>query len=241
MNGCLRLVVGSLVIAGAISACGSTEGASRPAGAGDGNTDARESVDAGGPLSKPLSCPGEGVANRPLPAESIFDALRKAAGYDFLERRPIAASDPEASPYPLLSLGTPCERAADVSACTSGLAGLSSNHEVLFPYDVGTSIGGPKGFYLVYSKGDTVGKISNLGELKTALPTVDSAVAALMYAEAASYRVECTREWLRQEADGFVVLASNGSACQRNRIVLFIRPDGTIEERDKVSYEAPCF
>ena len=232
-------------IAAACDDAASTEVTPSDAGAGGADVVAEAASpapDAGGPLSRPLACPGEGIVHEAFPDQEIFEALRTAAGFEFLERRAVYDSDAaaEVSSHPPLSLGTPCAGAADASACTAALAALSSGGEVLFPYAVDTAALGPKGFYLAYTKGDTVGKIASAGELKAVLAKVDSPVSALMYAEAASYRVMCTMDWYRQEPDGFVVLAEKGPRCRRSRVVLFVRADGAIEERDSVAYDSPC-
>ncbi|MBX3208938.1 MAG: hypothetical protein KF764_28155 [Labilithrix sp.] len=249
MNARFVLAALGLCFGGAAgAACDSSTGVAPSSDAGTGLPDGDTApvvsdpslLDAGGPLSRPLSCPGEGIVGEPFPDTEIFEALRTAAGLDFLERRAVYSSDAGLDSYPPLSLGTPCGGAADAAACTSALAALSGDGETLYAYGVDTAAFGPKGFYFVYTKADAVGKITNVGELRTVLPSVDSPVAALMYVQAASYRVMCTRDWYRQEPDGFVVLAESGPPCRRNRVVLFVRADGTIEERDSVTYESAC-
>lgn len=215
--------------------------ASAGASPADASTDAARELDAGGPLSRPLSCPGAGVVREPFPDSEIFEALRVKTGLDFLERRAVESTDASA-PWPPLSLGTACAGASDSSQCTNKLAAISSGGEILYPSDLGTFLFSPKGFYFAFSRGDTVGKISSLSELRALTPVVDSAVAALLYAEASSYRVECTTDWFRAEPDGFVVLASkrDRNPCYRDRVVLFIGQDATIEVRDKISSPAAC-
>lgn len=229
-----------LVMASVVAACASNESPGAPIdtarAAGVGEADPGAADPAAEPsLSRPLGCSGEGVVSEPMPGKEIYEALRLEAGVDFIERRAIE----DTGSWPSLSVGTPCSGASDSSACTTALASLTST-EVLLPFDLDTFASGPKGFYLVYSKGNTVGKISNAAELRALVPTVDAPAVALMYAEAAAYRVECTTNWVREDADGFVVLSSNGPACRRNRILLFVGRDGTIEERKKTPGDSAC-
>jgi hypothetical protein len=191
-----------------------------------------------GSFTRPLACPGEGVANEPMPAKEIFEALRVELGFDFLERRPLEASGVDGSGF-ALSVGTACSTAAAPAVCASALSAVAST-DALFHFKLDTFVKPPPGYYLAYSKGDVVGKISTPAELRALLPTVGRPVAALMVAEAADYRVECTRSWLREEPGGFVLLTTKGPACGRDRITLLVKPDGTLEERTKVKTQSAC-
>src|SRR5690606_8426497 len=103
----------------------------------------------------------------------------------------------DAGTRPSVRAGIPCSGATDHEACETILAQLSSGGEALRPaFDeddhmrafFAGSEAGPPGYYLAYTKGDEVGKVSNRTELGTIFPTVDTPAKALLYANAAGYR-----------------------------------------------------
>lgn len=201
-------------------------------------------LDTGGALVAPFTCGRDGIQGEPRPGVPLLEQLRIAAGLDALEERRAVVAASDAGITPALRAGVPCSSSTDHDACEAAFAQLSSGGEALRPpFDEVDFIGGvfaggmtgPAGYYLAYTKGDAAGKVSNRTELRALFPTVDTPAKALLYANAAGYRVECqlAAGWLREEADGWILVASRGheKRCTRTDVVLFVRRDGTTEER----------
>jgi hypothetical protein len=227
----------------AVTACVSTPTSSPQATPVEGGTDAPADgvldagvLDAGGPLTAPFTCPADALSG-PHPDDAVFELLRLAAAMDSVEERVAEASGSDAGILGVshATAGSPCSQASDRPACKAALAQLSNDGEALYPsFYERDFIREPKpGYWLAYTKKDTVGKVSNAAELHALFPTVDSPVKVLVYAEAAGYRVECHNPWLREEADGYVILASRGheKRCTRSDVVLFVGRDGRTQER----------
>lgn len=208
-------------------------------------SDAARKLDTRGALVALFTCQVDAVQGEPRPGVPLLEQLRVAAALDVLEERLAVDAGLDAGIRPSVRAGVPCSGSTDHEACETAFAQLSSGGEALRPaFDEVDYISaffegqkaGPPGYYLVYTKGDAVGKVSNHAELRTLFPTIDTPAIALLYANAAGYRVECHRAdgWLREEADGWVLLASRGheKRCSRTDVVLFLRRDGTTEERD---------
>ncbi len=202
-----------------------------------------------GPLTAPFACGTDGIYNEPRPGEAVAELLRAAAGWDALEERPAAPT----GLVSLLRAGEPCSGAVDKDACKTAFAQLSSGGEALRPgFDEDDIVvafldGGakPTGYYLAYTKGDTVGKVSNASDLRAAFPTINTPAVALLQAHAAGYRVECHRAdgWLREETAGWILVASRDHhrRCFRTDVLLFVRRDGTTEERQAIEDQPdPC-
>ncbi|MBX3222148.1 MAG: hypothetical protein KF795_16645 [Labilithrix sp.] len=215
---------------------------------------AGETLDHGGPLSAPFTCPVDAIQHEPRPAAIVLEQLRVAAGLDVLEERAVveatdAAAGPELKPE---RAGAPCTTASDRPACEEAFAQLSSGGEVLRPpFDESdfmwkfTRKQTVRGYFLAYTKGDEVGAIASPSQLRALFPSVDTPATALVYANAAGYRVECQQlsGWIREETDGWVLLASRGheERCSRTDVVLWLRRDGTFEERDTLENQNdPC-
>lgn len=208
-------------------------------------SDAGRTLDAGGALSAPFTCQVDSIQHEPRPGIPLLEQLRVAAGLDVLEERlAIGASDAGANAS--ARAGVPCSGATDHDACEAAFAQLSSAEALRPAFDevdymaalLDGSTAGPPGYYLAYTKGDAVGKVSNRTELAAVFPIIDSPAKALLYANAAGYRVECQHAegWLREETGGWVLIASRGHErrCSRTDVVLFLRRDGTTEERDVI-------
>lgn len=222
-------------------------GAGLPEAAADAADGGPRTLDAGGEVVAPFTCARDSIQGEPRPAGIVLEQLRAAAGLDVLEERFVletTESDAGTGPEPARA-GTPCANAADRATCEAAFAALSSGGEVLRPafdeVDYMAAFfakGKASGHYLAYTKGDTVGKVSNQSELHALFPTVDTPAKALLYANAAGYRVECHRAegWIREEADGWVIVASRGheARCTRTDVLLWLKRDGTTEERDVI-------
>lgn len=208
-------------------------------------SDAGRTLDAGGALSAPFTCEVDTIQKEPRPGVPLLEQLRVAASLDVLEER-LAVGVSDAGANPNVRAGVPCSGATDHDTCEAAFAQLSSGGEALRPafdevdymaarLDGSTS---PPGYYLAYTKGDAVGKVSNRTELAAVFPIIDSPAKALLYANAAGYRVEChhAEGWLREETGGWVLIASRGheKRCSRTDVILFLRRDGTTEERDVI-------
>jgi hypothetical protein len=169
-----------------------------------------------------------------------YSSSRVAGGLDALEERRAVDAEVDGSARPAVSAGTPCSGATDHAARETAFAALSSGGEALRPAfdEVDFAEASPPGYYLAHTKGDAVGKVSNRAELRTLFPTIDTPAKALLYANAAGYRVECQHAngWLREEPDGWVLVASRDHAlrCSRTDVLLFLRRDGTTEEREVI-------
>jgi hypothetical protein len=209
--------------------------------------DAGRRLETGGALVAPFTCQVDPIQGEPRPGAPLLEQLRVAAGLDALEERLAVGAELDAGTRPGVRAGIPCSGATDHEACETAFAQLSSGGEALRPaFDESDyldaffegSDAGPPGYYLAYTKGDVVGKVSNRKELGAVFPTIDTPAKALLYANAAGYRVECQHAdgWLREEADGWVLVASRGheKRCSRTDVVLFLRRDGTTEERDVI-------
>jgi hypothetical protein len=214
----MRIASSFVVVALVVAGCGSSSDDSDP-----------------GPLTSPIGCLGEGVAREPMAGPVILEGLRAAAGVDFLERRVIGSS----ASWPPLHAGTACAKATNAATCTAALEALTSDH-ALFPFMLDTFAQRPAGFYLVYSKGDAVGIVVTPEQLKALVGPVVAPVDAYAVAEAAGYRVECTKNWVREEADGFVVLTTKGQPCRRSTVVLFVGRDGGISTRSSTPGDTAC-
>ncbi len=244
----IRLVSGpllSIVAMGALFGC--SGGAGGP-GAGEGNSvDAGpRTLNAGGNLAAPFTCAHDPVQGEPQPGTPFLEQLRVQAGLDFLEERPVVDSTADAgAPRAQYNAGTSCSGAADRAACETALGQLSSERETLRPpFDeadltfFGASHPKIRGYYLAYTKGDVVGKVSNRSELLALFPTIDTPAKALLYANAAGYRVECHHGdgWLREEPNGWVIVASrdHDRRCTRTDVLLWLGKDGTTDEREVI-------
>ena len=216
--------------------------------------DAGRMLDAGGAVVAPFTCPRDSIQGEPLPASIVLEQLRAAAELDVLEERAAFDTNADAGVRPPSErAGTPCATATDRTTCESAFAELSSGGEALRPpFDESDFIAQAlepeakiRGYYLAYTKGDTVGKVSNETELRALFPSVDTPAKALLYSNAKGYRVECHQSsgGIREEPDGWVIVASRGHAarCSRTDVVLWLKRDGTIEERDVIeNQEDPC-
>ncbi|MBX3202562.1 MAG: hypothetical protein KF894_30830 [Labilithrix sp.] len=210
-------------------------------------------LDTGGPLAAPFTCPIEEIQREPRPGAIVLEQLRAAAGLDVLEERAVVdvadgAGAPELTPE---RSGTPCATASDAAACEEAFAQLSSGGKVLRPpFDEADFMRRVyeqtvRGYFLAYTKGDAVGAITTPTELRALFPSVDTPATALVYANAAGYRVECQRSdgWIREETDGWVIRASRGHErrCLRTDVVLWLGRDGALEERDVLEAQKdPC-
>jgi hypothetical protein len=255
----LRVVLSgsSIVFLGAVMTLlgcdeGSVANPSATSPAADGGTSVEDAasetgtagLDTGGPLSSPFTCGVDIIQDEPRPGAPFLEQLRAQAGLDVLEERLARATPKDGDPQPLRA-GTPCSGATDATTCQSAFTQLSSGGEALRPaFDevdyMSAFIGQerqPPGYFLAHTKGDVVGKVSNATELRALFPTVDTPAKALLYANAAGYRVECHRAtgWLREDADGWTLLTSRDheSRCSRTDVVLLVRRDGSTEERSK--------
>jgi hypothetical protein len=231
-------------------ACTSTT-TDKAADAGDGAADAAEihdaaaadaarTLDAGGALLAPFVCAVDGIYGEPRPGVPLLELLRVAAQLDALEERPVLAAPTDAGANRSIHAGIPCSGATDQVACQTAFAQLSSGGEALRPaLDETDYLNDARaGYFLAFTKGNVVGKVSNRAELGTVFPAIDTPAKALLYANAMGYRVECQRAdgWLREEADGWVVRASRGHErrCTRTDVILFLKRDGASVERDVI-------
>jgi hypothetical protein len=247
------LTLAALVACTTVEATGAAPSDTAPDAASPDASSAEEAapgaarkLDAGGALALPFTCETDGIQGEPRPGVPLLEQLRVAAGLDALEERRAVEASSDAGTEGRIHAGTPCSGASDQPACETGFAKLSSGGEALRPpFDEVDFMGayfegrtGPPGYYLAYTKADVVGKVSNRAELRALFPTVDTPAKALLYANAAGYRVECQRAdgWLRGEAGGWVLVASRGheKRCLRTDVLLFVRPDGTTEELDVI-------
>jgi hypothetical protein len=209
------------------SACSSRDTSSAPADGGS-------ALDPGGELLQPIACRA-GVGGEPEPGVDLFDALRVAAGFDYLERRLVGAL----LPIEPLVVGAACGGAKDVAICKAALTALASN-DTLFEYEADTAGPFAKGYYFVFSKGDVTGKLVTLADLRAVLPNVTSPIVAYAYAEANGHRVMCQTRWVREEPEGFVLFADHGQICRRAKEILFVRRDGTVDVRQSLPGSSPC-
>jgi hypothetical protein len=237
----MRAVVPYLIVSALVVACTTSNSSPSPdSGALELDAGGPE-LDAGGPLARPVGCPSSGVGNEPGPGQELYEALRVAAGFDSLEVRVVddPKRDAGAPTIPAtISVGTPCSGAKDAAACTSALRALSST-DALVQY-VADTAAFHVGLYMVFSKGDATGKLASLADLHTALPSVASPAAAFIVAEANNHRVRCETDWVREEADGYVVLADHGAICFRARELVFVKRDGTVDVRQSIPGRSPC-
>lgn len=207
----------------------------------------------GGPFDMPFECKTLTSYGEPVPGSAALALLRTAMSVDALDERLVTwpvRPGIDAGPMPSARAGTPCATAGDVPTCNAAFESLAST-ESLYPsfyesdyasFAVAGQTSKP-GYWLAYTKGDTVAKISNKGELAAILPVVDAPVKALLYAEAAGYRVECNAPWIREEPSGYVLRTSRGheQRCTRTDVILFVGHDGHTEERDAVGpVRDPC-
>lgn len=248
-SSCLRLLVLAAALAFA-TACGSSadpggggalpEGSADTPASGDAPKGSTELADPAETLSAPFVCGRDAVQGEPRPGVAWLEELRAAAGLDTLEERQLLETTSDREPVDPLRAGTPCASASDPTACETAFAELSSAGETLRPPfdEVDFMRSDVAGYYLVYTKGDAVGKVSNRDELRALFPAVDSPAKALLYAHASGFRVECheAEGWIREEADGWIVAASRDHdlRCMRTDVTLWMKRDGTIEERNVV-------
>lgn len=249
-----------VVIAGCSESTPPPSGRAGPSPSGDADPSPSGSdeaggaaLDTGGPLASPFTCPTDGVQQEPRPAAIVLEQLRGAAGLDVLEERAVidAAADAGAPEPPPQRAGTPCATASDTATCEAAFAQLSSGGEVLRPpFDEADFMRRVyeqtvRGYFLAYTKGDAVGTITSTSELRALFPSASTPATALVYANAAGYRVECQRSdgWIREETDGWVIRASRGHErrCLRTDVVLWLGRDGALEERDVLEAQKdPC-
>jgi len=248
-SSCLRLLVLTAALAFA-TACGSSaepgdrgalpEASADTPASGDTAKVSNELADPAETLAAPFVCGRDAAQGEPRPGTTWLEALRTAAGLDTLEERQLLEATSEREPVAPLRAGTPCASASDQAACETAFAELSTSGETLRPPfdEVDFMSSDIAGYYLAYTKGDTVGKVSNLAELRALFPTVDSPATALLHAHASGYRVECHEAdgWIREEPDGWLIAASrdHDHRCTRTDVTLWMKRDGTIEERHVV-------
>jgi len=213
-----------LVSALAASACSSTNGGSNGSSGSSGTIRAGE-------LTLPFDC-SDGSAS--------IAALRVALSVDYLAVRPSSerAEDGGAgAPRPDgTSAGTPCASATNMATCTEALRALASPHsQVLY----GTCGGCPAGgAFLVFTRGDEVGKVTTQGELAALVGTVESEAEAWILTTTRGYQLSCKVPWIRRDDGGFVLPATQRiSDCpiQTKDVLLRVEPDGRIEVLDEVT------
>lgn len=160
------------------------------------------------------SCGGSG-----LPDSSLFEApmctpamnlavegLMPGSAIDYVEMR---RTSPDGTGVEVVaSSGTKCGTATDMTACNNNLMSLTSMdgfHTGCLP--------GNCGHYMATTRGDTVGKIVSVPELKTFLSNIDTPQEAVLMAFASDYSVSCSdrdRGAVRVSptGDGYEVLAT---------------------------------
>jgi hypothetical protein len=183
-------------------------------------------VETGGPLSSPFVCSS---------GQETYEALRVATQRDYLELRRVNLDNgTDASvPKPVVELaaGTKCGNASAPASCTTAVDALSAS-SFLFPSCGGCPGGGT---YLVFTKGDEVGKVTSGAELRSFLGTIDAPAKAWLQVTNANYDINCKQGWIREAADGYVILASKMlSDCpiQTQDVVLHVARDGSITVTD---------
>ena len=134
------------------------------------------------------------------PAEADYVALRSQT------------PDVQPSTITIVSaFGQPCTKAADSAACEAALSALVMDSPLL-SWDGGFDL--PVEYDVVFSAGDTVGRVATRTELLALLGEIDTPDDALLLSFADGHNVPCGQPNARVEEDGTIVLlGSRGSGC----------------------------
>jgi hypothetical protein len=109
--------------------------------------------------------------------------------------------------------GTACAGATDATACNKKLADLRSS--------VGWVIAGagrqvPMHRYVVFTRGDTVGAVTSLDDLKTFLLDIENVKDAALLLSERGHSFACGTKNARQTATGFELVTTTGDTCGAN-------------------------
>jgi hypothetical protein len=166
-------------------------------------------------------------------ASPAFAELRRAIGADYLAARSTSDTPPDAGTDAGAedsAFGTPCATASNAEACKAAFASLNaSDSEALFGQCGGCR---PGGVYLVFTKGDEVGKVTNQRELRALVGAVETEAEAWIIALTNDYSMDCSKPWIKTDARGFLVRATKtigDCPVQTKDVLLLVKADGTIE------------
>lgn len=216
-----------LLTALASAACGGETQTASSSGASSSSSSSSSSGGSSGgssgitppaPPSRPYDC-GQAV--------ETLDRLRASTGADYIEMRQ-GALPPETTYKVEVASGQKCATATDKEKCQQDLDALTSDQFLVPP------CGGcvPAGKYLVYTKGDTVAKVTSAAELRSWLgATDDPAKAYMLVTTGIRYSVDCSSPWVSDASDGYYVLATETlSDCPitTQPVLLHVARDGTV-------------
>ncbi len=164
-------------------------------------------------------CVNDGLSGL-KPAEADYVALRGQSLNEVPEPISLVAE-----------FGKPCTKAADAAACEAALGALAISPALLTEpgFDIGYS------YDVVFTTGNTVGKVATRAELLTVLGEIDSPEDAVLLAFANGHRFGCDEPNARIEKDGtFVLLSRRGSGCGEGDDVVeyevLVTPEGEVTE-----------
>ena len=159
--------------------------------------------------------------------DTRYRALFGALGFDYLALRE-EALDGSGAQRTEFELGTKCKTATNQAACLAALDALRGQRQGgLFANGSWSKHG-----YLVYSKGDEVGKASDRAELLRLLGAIDHPAKAWMVAKEAEYGIPCIDSWVRADGDDYLIVASDlvrSCPVQYDNVLLRVRRDGSYE------------
>jgi hypothetical protein len=151
---------------------------------------------------------------------AAFDAtsaLLNAGALDYVEYR-MGTTTP-------ISVGTKCQLASNPKACISAVATMSTT------MSLGVGCGNaPAPIYYVFTKGDAVGRVSNIAELMGVIGTVDTPTKAVLAARVAGYSATCQSNTdIAESPTGFDLEAFKLSASGEYIVsALHIQRDGLV-------------
>jgi hypothetical protein len=219
----LFLAVSSVSAAGAaasLGACGGSVGddpLTADAGSGGDGGEGSDGAPAGDGSVKDTGVDASGFdldvceGGSYLPLAKVTPAV--AAGYVELRTELDASFGTDGAPATIQVVaqnGAACAGATDAAACNKKLADLRSSTGWVIP-GIGRQV--PTHRYLVFTRGDAVGAVTSLDDLKTFLLDIENVKDAALLLSERGHSFVCGTKNARKTAAGFELITKTGDTC----------------------------
>jgi hypothetical protein len=167
--------------------------------------------------------------------------LRPEPPVDFLE---LASPQQLENPQPARETqGEACKTASNVATCQTGLKALRERVAPESPppsFPIFSAADNTTEVILRATRGDEAFAVVSLEQLTSFLKQVNTPLEAMLLTQASHYNVECKNGGARPADDGFEVQAFRHVGCDgRDRFLVAVHSDGTIEELERVRVKDP--
>ncbi|MBK9265511.1 MAG: ferritin-like domain-containing protein [Polyangiaceae bacterium] len=169
-----------------------------------------------------------------------LDGLTATPAVDYMElRQTVAFSEPPMTEV-IAKQGSACANASGTT-CSDTLATLTVTGG--WTRSSGFFDGGPTTRYLVFTRGDEVGAVASLDDLKKFLAPIENPRDAIFLIdnELSGHRVICEENNTAAVDDGFHILTTSGTACgegsHRDEHVVHVSSTGVITVKETVVIE----